>query len=509
MNIPNTHSVIRLHPADNVIIALKDLSAGTVVPELSAPLAQAVPRGHKIATTPIHAGAQVIRYGQIIGDATQDIVAGAHIHTHNLGMGAHSTDYAYASESNPQPVVTQKRTFMGYPRADGKYGTRNYLGILTSVNCSGSVAKFIAEAVEREGWLKDFPNIDGVVPIVHGTGCGMSGKDEGYATLFRTLQGYARNPNFGAILLVGLGCEVLQVGNLIGLDRLRSDGNFRHMTIQDVGGTRRSIERGVAVLKEMAVMANQHKREPAGLEHLMVGMQCGGSDGYSGITANPALGAASDLLVAHGGTTILSETPEIYGAEHLLTRRAVSQEVGEKIVERIKWWEDYTARLGGEMDNNPSPGNKKGGLTTILEKSLGAVAKGGTAPLTQVYKYAEPVTERGFVYMDSPGYDPASVTGQIASGSNLIVFTTGRGSVSGYKPTPCIKLATNSEMYDRMAEDMDINCGDIITDGVSLEDKGREIFEMFLTVASGGKTKSEELGFGGAEFVPWAMGAVM
>ena len=509
MNIPNTHSVIRLHPSDNVIIALKDLSAGAIVPELSAPLAQAVPRGHKVATTAIKAGAQVIRYGQIIGDATQDIAAGAHIHTHNLGMGAHSTDYAYASESNPQPVVTQKRTFMGYPRTDGKYGTRNYLGILTSVNCSGSVAKFIAEAVEREGWLKDFPNIDGVVPIVHGTGCGMSGKDEGYATLFRTLQGYARNPNFGGILLVGLGCEVLQVGNLIGLDRLRSDGNFRHMTIQDVGGTRRSIERGVAVLKEMAVMANEHKRKPAGLEHLMVGMQCGGSDGYSGITANPALGAASDLLVAHGGTTILSETPEIYGAEHLLTRRAVSQEVGEKIVERIKWWEDYTARLGGEMDNNPSPGNKKGGLTTILEKSLGAVAKGGTAPLTQVYKYAEPVTERGFVYMDSPGYDPASVTGQIASGSNLIVFTTGRGSVSGYKPTPCIKLATNSEMYNRMAEDMDINCGDIITDGVSLEEKGREIFEMFITVASGGQTKSEELGFGGAEFVPWAMGAVM
>lgn len=509
MNIPNAHAVIRLHPADNVIIALKDLNAGTVLDELSAPLARAIPRGHKIATAAIAAGAQVIRYGQIIGNATRAIAEGDHVHSHNLGMGAHSTDYAFASESHPQPVVTERRTFMGYPRADGKYGTRNYLGILTSVNCSGSVAKFIAEACEREGWLRDFPNIDGVVPIVHGTGCGMSGKDEGYATLMRTLQGYARNPNFGAILVVGLGCEVLQVANLVGAERLRSDGNLRHMTIQDVGGTRRSVERGMAALKEMAVMANEHKREPAGLEHLMVGMQCGGSDGYSGITANPALGAASDLLVAHGGTTILSETPEIYGAEHLLTRRAVSQQVGEKIVERIKWWEDYTARLGGEMDNNPSPGNKKGGLTTILEKSLGAVAKGGTAPLTQVYKFAEPVTERGFVYMDSPGYDPCSVTGQIASGANLIAFTTGRGSVSGYKPTPCIKLATNSDMYERMAEDMDVNCGDIITDGVSLEEKGREIFELFLRVASGERTKSEELGFGGAEFVPWAMGAVM
>ena len=502
-------TVIRLHPSDNVIIALKDLAAGTVLPDLSAPLAHAIPRGHKIATASIAVGEQVLRYGQIIGAATQSIAVGDHIHTHNIGMGSHDLDYAFASERNPQPVVTEKRSFMGYHRADGTVGTRNYLGILTSVNCSGSVAKFIAEACEKDGWLKDFPNIDGVVAIVHGTGCGMSGHDEGYDTLFRTLKGYARNPNFGGILLVGLGCEVMQIPDLIGAGRMRKDGNFRYMTIQQTGGTRKTIDRGIAVLKEMAVVANEFARAPAGLEHLMIGMQCGGSDGYSGITANPALGAASDLLVAHGGTTILSETPEIYGAEHLLTRRAVSREVGEKIVERIKWWEDYTARNGGEMDNNPSPGNKKGGLTTILEKSLGAVAKGGTAPLTQVYKFAEPITEHGFVYMDSPGYDPTSVTGQIASGANLIAFTTGRGSVSGYKPTPCIKLATNAEMYDRMSEDMDVNCGDIITEGVSLEQKGREIFELFLRVASGEQTKSEELGFGGAEFVPWAMGAVM
>jgi altronate hydrolase/galactarate dehydratase len=290
---------------------------------------------------------------------------------------------------------------------------------------------------------------------------------------------------------------------------MRKDGNFRYMTIQQTGGTRKTIDAGIKVLKEMAVTANEFARAPAGIEHLVIGMQCGGSDGYSGITANPALGAASDLIVAHGGTTILSETPEIYGAEHLLTRRAVNREVGEKIVERIKWWEDYTARNGGEMDNNPSPGNKKGGLTTILEKSLGAVAKGGTAPLTQVYKFAEPITERGFVYMDSPGYDPTSVTGQIASGANLIVFTTGRGSVSGFKPAPGIKLATNTEMYDRMSDDMDLNCGDIITAGVPLQAKAEEIFEIFLAVASGQQTKSEELGFGGAEFVPWAMGAVM
>ena len=500
---------IRLHPDDNVIIALKDLVIGDPVPGLDAPLLQSVPRGHKIAMQPIAIGSCVIRYGQIIGVATCDITAGNHVHVHNLGMGAHDQDYAFSTDLRPLPHVDGPRTFMGFHRADGGVGTRNYLGILTSVNCSGSVARFIAEACDRDGWLADFPNIDGVVPIVHGTGCGMSSKDEGYDTLFRTLQGYARNPNFGGILLVGLGCEVLQIPDLIGAGRMRADGNFRYMTIQQTGGTRRTIDRGIAVLKEMAVVANAISRSSAGLQHLMVGMQCGGSDGYSGITANPALGHASDLLVAHGGTTILSETPEIYGAEHLLTRRAVSPEVGAKIVERIRWWEEYTSRNGGEMDNNPSPGNKKGGLTTILEKSLGAVAKGGTAPLTQVYKFAEPITEHGFVYMDSPGYDPCSVTGQIASGANLIAFTTGRGSVSGYKPTPCIKLATNTEMYDRMAEDMDINCGDIITDGVSLEAKGREIFELFLRIASGEETKSEALGFGGAEFVPWQMGAVM
>ena len=504
-----TPDVIRLHRDDNVIVTLTDLNAGAVLAELPIPLPAAVPRGHKIAVRPVPIGANVIRYGQIIGAATVDIQPGDHVHTHNLGMGAHEQDYAFSSDIAVLPTPNEARTFNGYHRADGSVGTRNYLGILTSVNCSGSVARFIAEACDRDGWLAAFGNVDGVVPIVHGTGCGMSGKDEGYDTLFRTLQGYARNPNFGGILLVGLGCEVMQIPDLIGAGRMRKDGNFRYMTIQQTGGTRRTIEKGISVLKEMAAVANVTTRQPAGLEHLMVGMQCGGSDGYSGITANPALGVASDLLVAHGGTTILSETPEIYGAEHLLTRRAVSPEVGQKIVDRIKWWEDYTARNGGEMDNNPSPGNKKGGLTTILEKSLGAVAKGGTAPLTQVYKFAEPVTERGFVYMDSPGYDPTSVTGQIASGSNLIVFTTGRGSVSGYKPTPCIKLATNTEMYDRMSEDMDINCGDIITAGVSLETKGREIFEEFLRVASGGQTKSEELGFGGAEFVPWVMGAVM
>jgi altronate dehydratase len=500
-------AIIRLHAKDNLVIALTDLPKGAVPEGFDTAIPGAVPRGHKLATRAIAAGETVLRYGQSIGQATQDIPKGAHIHSHNLGMGPHSTDYAIGTEATPLPSLTPL-SFMGYQRSDGQVGTRNYIGILTSVNCSGSVARFIAEAAEKDPLLSSMPNIDGFVPIVHNSGCGMSGVNEGYDTLMRTLKGYARNANFGGILLVGLGCEVLQVPDLVGQGRLRPDGNFRYMTIQGTGGTRATIAKGLEVLRDMAEVAAKTARTPAPVSKLIVGLQCGGSDGYSGITANPALGAASDLLVRMGGTTILSETPEIYGAEHLLTRRAVTSEVGEKLISRIAWWEDYTMRNGGEMDNNPSPGNKRGGLTTILEKSLGAVAKGGTAPLSAVYKFAEPITETGFVYMDSPGYDPCSVTGQIASGATLIVFTTGRGSVSGYKPSPCIKLATNTEMYTRMAEDMDINCGDII-DGVPIATKGAEILEKIISVASGARTLSEDLGFGGAEFVPWQIGAVM
>ncbi|WP_371155004.1 UxaA family hydrolase [Jannaschia sp. 2305UL9-9] len=507
--MPDAARLITLHPQDNIAIALADIAAGEAIDGGLAATREPIKRGHKVATRAIAAGENVIRYGQIIGQATHDIALGDHIHGHNLGMGAHAQDYAHASEAHALPPSAAERTFDGYHRADGRVGTRNYLGILTSVNCSGSVAKFIAEAAEKSGLLDGFPNIDGIVPITHGTGCGMASDNEGYATLFRTLSGYAQHPNFGGILLIGLGCEVMQIADLVGGREIRADGALRYMTIQQTGGTRRTIEKGLAELRSMAALANTATRKPAPVSELMLGMQCGGSDGYSGITANPALGVASDMLVQHGATTILSETSEIYGAEHLLTRRAVSVEVGEKLIERVRWWEDYTARNKGEMDNNPSPGNKRGGLTTILEKSLGAVAKSGSAPLTDVYLFGERIDKSGLVFMDSPGFDPCSVTGQIASGANLIVFTTGRGSVSGYMPTPCVKIATNSEMYARMSEDMDINCGDIVTDGVTLQQKGAEIFEMFIRIASGEQTKSEQLGFGGVEFVPWQIGAVM
>ncbi|ROU00230.1 UxaA family hydrolase [Histidinibacterium lentulum] len=498
---------VRLGATDNVLIALRALEPGTVLTDGLSAL-EPIPAGHKVASQAIPKGACVFKYGQIIGTAFEDIPAGGHVHVHNLGMGDHSRDYAFASDARALVPVDAPRRFEGYHRPSGRVGTRNYIGILTSVNCSGSVARFIAEEVAGRAVLDAFPNVDGIVPIAHGSGCGMAGKGEGYETLFRTLAGYARNPNFGAILMLGLGCEVMQVPDLVGRAALKDEARFRYMTIQGEGGTAATIRRGLDIIRELASEADKAVRRPAPARHLVLGMQCGGSDGYSGITANPALGHASDLLVRNGGTSILSETSEIYGAEHLLTRRAVDEPTGRKLIDLIDWWEDYTARNFGEMDNNPSPGNKRGGLTTILEKSLGAVAKGGTAPLAGVYRYAEPIDQPGFVFMDSPGYDPCSVTGQVASGANLIAFTTGRGSVSGYMPVPGIKIASNSDLWRRMEPDMDINCGDIL-EGVEIEAKGREIFETILRVASGEKTKSEVQGFGAVEFVPWQIGAVM
>jgi len=500
---------IQLHENDNVVIALENISAGGLLIDLDASAAVDVMRGHKIAVTDIEKGASIIRYNQVIGQSKSNIAKGDHVHTHNLEMTDHQTDYKHAQNNTPLEPIQSKRRFMGYRREDGGAGTRNYIGILTTVNCSGSVARFIVEAAQKSGMLDGLDNIDGIVPITHNTGCGMASSGEGYNTLFRTLSGYAKHPNFGGILLIGLGCEVMQIAKLADDNKTGLDRNLRSMSIQQLGGTQATINEGLKHIKELLGSANRAKRQPIPAAELMVGMQCGGSDGFSGITANPALGVASDLVVRHGGTMILSETPEIYGAEHLLTSRAATREVGEKLIERVRWWEEYCARTGGEMDNNPSPGNKRGGLTTILEKSLGATAKGGSAPLNEVYKYAEPILTKGFVFMDSPGFDPCSVTGQVASGANLIVFTTGRGSVSGYKPTPCIKLATNDEMYHRLHEDMDINCGDIINAGVSIEEKGNEIFEMLLRIASGEQTKSELLGYGGVEFVPWQIGAVM
>jgi altronate hydrolase len=499
---------IRLNPADNVVVARVDLLPGTEIAGESVRARVHVPAGHKIATAPVAPGEAVRKYGQILGFATEAIAPGDHVHTHNTAMGDFARDYAFGVDARPVDPVAAPATFQGIVRADGRVATRNYLGILTTVNCSASTARFIAEQF-RTGILAEFPNIDGVVALGHGTGCGMGIDGEPMNLLRRTIGGYARHPNFAGVLVLGLGCETNQISGLLAAEGLAESATLTTMTIQDTGGTTKTVREGVARLREMLPGANDVRRQPVPASHLTLALQCGGSDGYSGITANPALGACVDLLVRHGGTAVLSETPEIYGAEHLLTRRAASREVGEKLIERIRWWEDYTAKTGGEMNNNPSPGNKAGGLTTILEKSLGAVAKGGSTNLVDVYRYAEPITSKGFVFMDTPGYDPVSATGQVAGGANFICFTTGRGSVFGCKPAPSLKLATNTPLFRRMEDDMDIDCGPIADGEASVAEMGERLFRLVLDTASGAKTKSEILGFGEDEFTPWVLGAVM
>jgi altronate hydrolase len=499
---------LRLNPKDNIIVAVDTLEAGTDA--LGTRATMRIPRGHKMATAPIEKGAPVLKFGQIIGFASEAIAPGAHVHTHNCAFGEFDRDYAFAKDARTEPVLplAERATFEGYRRKNGQAGTRNYIGVLTSVNCSATAARFMAEEVQRSGVLAEFPNVDGVIPLVHGTGCALDLAGEGYEVLKRTQWGYAGNPNMGGVVMVGLGCEGFQISRFMEAYGMTESDTFRTFTIQETGGTRKTVAAGVDAIRTMLPIVDRVKREPTPASELTLALQCGGSDGYSGITANVALGAAADLLVHHGGTAVLAETPEIYGAEHLLTRRARSREVGEKLVDIIRWWQEYTAKNNGSMDNNPSPGNKLGGLTTILEKSLGAAAKGGTTTLNAVYRYAERITEKGFVYMDTPGYDPVSATGQVAGGSNILCFTTGRGSAYGCKPTPSIKLATNTEIYNRMIDDMDINCGDVL-DGVSIEAKGQEIFDTILRVASGERSKSEELGYGDLEFVPWQIGATM
>ncbi len=499
---------LRLNPADDVVIACRELETGTNLLNEGVVVKERIPPGHKVATRALAAGSPVHRYNQVIGFATQAIAPGFHVHVHNLEVRDFTRDYAFGEAYRPTPLVQPAATFQGIVRPDGRVATRNYIGVLSTVNCSATVAKYIAEQFRGEA-LKEFPNVDGVVPLVHTTGCGMGSTGEGIDILRRTLAGYARHANFAGVLIIGLGCESNQMDALVFTQGLKQGPMLHTMTIQESGGTQKAVAEGVRRVKEMLPHANQVAREAVPASHIVVGLQCGGSDGYSGITANPALGAAVDLLVAHGGTAILSETPEIYGAEHLLTRRAASRAVGEKIVERIRWWEDYTARNKGEMNNNPSPGNKAGGLTTILEKSLGAVAKGGTTGLMDVYEYAMPVTAKGFVFMDTPGYDPVSATGQVAGGANMICFTTGRGSVYGCKPSPSLKLATNTPMYERMEDDMDINCGQILDGSMTVQEAGRKIFDLILATASGEPSKSERHGFGADEFVPWQLGAVM
>ena len=502
--------VILLNAIDDVAVARSAVKAGEQTGIDSLVAVDLVPRGHKIAVRDIAAGQEVHKFGQSIGIATQTIAKGAHVHLHNLAVieSEHQHQFSIDIEEKGMLPQDERRTFMGFDRGAGGIGTRNFIGIITTVNCSATVSKYIAEHFNRTGGLEGFDNVDGVVALTHGGGCAINTKSEGYRILTRTLQGYARHPNFGGILMIGLGCETNQIAPILEHYKLEEGKRLRTMTIQGLGGTRKTIEAASAMIRDMLPEVNAARRTPQPLSGLKVALECGGSDGYSGFSANPALGHASDLIVRNGGTSVLAETPEIYGAEHLLTRRAATPDVAEKLLARIDWWRDYTQRNDAELNNNPSYGNKLGGLTTILEKSLGAVAKGGTMPLKAVYEYAEIVTEPGFVFMDTPGYDPVAVTGQVAGGCNVICFTTGRGSVSGFKPAPCIKIATNTEMYEHMQEDMDINCGGIVTGDDTIEAAGKRIFENIIAVASGKKTLSEIYDYGDSEFVPWQVGAV-
>lgn len=507
-------AVIHLHPDDNLVIALIPLSSGRslTVAQRHIRTTSAINAGHKVAIAPIKSGDVVRRYGQIIGFAQKDINPGDHIHTHNLSVGSMQLDYAVASDIKPVAYVpaAERRTFLGYHRTDGSVGTRNTVAVIGTVNCSSHTLKRIVARAKAE-LLPHYPNVTDVIALAHKHGCATRDGSPELGMLQRTLAGFARNPNVAGYLFVGLGCETNQFEALFTAHRARfGDMDLPpYLAVQDEGGVAATIDAGIEALKPIFAHANTFVRKPASIEHINLALQCGGSDGFSGISANPALGHAVDLLVAHGGTAVLSETPEIYGAEHMLTRRAINQAVADKLISRIHWWEEYTRTHGFEIDNNPSHGNKAGGLTTIYEKSLGAVAKGGSVPLTAVYEYAEQITERGFVFMDTPGYDPVSATGQVAGGSNMIVFTTGRGSCFGFKPVPSIKVSTNTTTYERMRGDMDINAGTIITGEETIAQVGQRIFDYIIDVASGMPSLSEAQDIGEEEFNPWMLGATM
>ncbi|HVL24713.1 MAG TPA: altronate dehydratase family protein [Thermomicrobiales bacterium] len=505
---------VRLHPQDDVAIAKSPLLPRSVLEMEGAEITigQMIPPGHKVAIRDIPKGHDIRRYGQIIGFASVDIAAGQHVHTQNVEVhqGELELDYAFGADYEPVELVpeAERRTFLGYRRKDGRIGTRNYVGILASVNCSSTATRRVAEHFRDNPIMDQFPNVDGVIGFPTKGGCGAHYGSDYLGQLQRTMAGIVDHPNVGAYIILSLGCETNQPEDMIANTSLGEEGTPLVLTIQEDGGFRETVQAGIDAVMRMLPEANKAQRESIPASEIVLALQCGGSDGWSGVTANPALGKAADLIVQQGGTVVLGETSEVYGGEHLLTRRAVSPEVGQKLVDKIHWWEDYTSMFGTEIDNNPSPGNKLGGLTTIYEKSLGAIAKAGSTPMTDVVSYAERITTRGFVHMDTPGYDPVSVTGQVAGGCNIVAFTTGRGSAFGFKPAPSIKIATNSTLYAKQEPDMDINAGKML-DGVSIDELGAEIFERILAVASGQKTKSELDNIGEEEFNPWIIGATL
>ncbi|MGB3244347.1 MAG: altronate dehydratase family protein [Sulfitobacter sp.] len=499
--------VILLAQTDNIVVATSPVAKGSVLVDHGVSANHDTPQGHKIAVRPIQQGAPILKFDTVIGYAAEDIAAGDWLHSHNIKFDAVDKDYAYARDYVATELlpVAARAQFMGIRRDNGRIGTRNYIGLFVTVNCSATVARKIANYFD-EGRMEAWENVDGVIPFIHESGCGMEMTGEPMDLLRRTLSGYIRHPNLAGAVVLSLGCERNNLAQFFEEEGLAEGKMLRTITMQHVGGTANAIAEGKAAVRDMLDQANSVRREPCSAEHITIGMQCGGSDGLSGLSANPGLGAAADILIRNGGTAILSETPEIFGVEHLLTRRARTEAVGHKLVERMDWWLDYTKGRDTQINGVVSPGNQAGGLANVLEKSLGGMKKSGSTGLMEVYRYAEPVTQKGLVFMDTPGFDPVSATGQIAGGANLICFTTGRGSCFGSYPSPTIKLASNTQMFSQMQEDMDVNCGTVIDGGQSIEALGQEIFERILAVASGEKSKSEALGVGEEEFAPWPIG---
>lgn len=499
--------IVRLHADDNIAVAIDDIVAGQLLPALGIVAAQAIPRGHKIAIRAIADGDWVLRYAQAIGAAKADISVGQHVHSHNLVMAD-----VPRSEHLPSQAFTDKApdaSFLGYWRDDLRLaGTRNYVAVVPMVSCAVTVARRITQNIQQR-IVQSYPGIDGAMALSHASGCAMDSNGIGLKTLQRTLAGWVGNPNFAGVLLVGLGCETNQIASFLSAHGLSVGERLQTLSIQQAGGTQAAIDQGIAQLETCLPQWSAWQRTRLNAAHLRVALQCGGSDGFSGVSANPALGCAADKLVAAGAAVILAETPEIYGAEQLLKQRAINDGVAATLQSKIDWWRDYVAREGGTLDHNPSPGNKAGGLTTILEKSLGAVAKAGVSPLQAVLEYGERNHARGLLFMDSPGYDPVSITGQIAAGANIVCFTTGRGSTYGSKPVPTLKLASNSLMAQRMSSDMDIDCGPILAGVSSHVEMGDQIFDRILALASGAASKSEQLDLGDDAFVPWQLGAVL
>jgi altronate hydrolase len=490
---PIGNYAIIVSPKDNVAVVKakteKDLSV--VLPDKHiVTLKSEVPLGHRFATREIPEGDFVLQYGQPIGTSL-GIEKGEWISPENMSNSVPIVRDLPKDLSTPEPdyiEVSERATFQGFKRPDGRIGTRNFVLIVPTSMCASHEATNISMMAEFLHYKREkFPNVDGVVAIPHNKGCGCQDA-ENIEIMLRTLANYADHPNVGGVILIDLGCEKTNLSKvekfLLNRD-YRINKPFAKIGIQEVGGTQKAIETGLEEVQKMLPIVNQAKREEFSASELVLGVKCGGSDGFSGISANPSLGFASDLLVRNGGTVLITEVPEFCGAEHILANRSKDVETGRKVYEMVDWYKDYAGKFGAVLNENPSPGNVKGGLLNITIKSLGAIAKAGTTRVEGVLGYAETVKNKGLNLMQGPGYDQESTPGLVAAGATVVVFTTGRGTTIGNAIAPVIKLSSNNEIFERMNNDIDISAGNVIEGTESIEQVGERLFEHICKVASG------------------------